>query len=325
MAELIQEIAPGAWLIRLPLPWKRLTSVGAYLFRTADGYLLIDCGLAGDDTFDAFAQAFREINIDWRAVSRIWISHMHPDHFGGAARARKLSGAPVFMHPHEAAFVGPRDDSQFFQETEIFLARHGMPGDVIETIRGDAGKMAALVERFQPDAELRPGDRFEYAGGEVETISAPGHSPALLCFHDAARRILFSTDAVLEKISPNIGVHHFYDANPLGEYFDTLARLERLPVDLVVPAHGNPFEGLAEWIAGTRAHHRGRLNKVAEAAAGSPPKSGWEISGLVWSDRLSPGQRRLALAEALSHLEFLARSGGAEKSEVDGVVHWRSL
>ena len=324
MPDLFQQVAPGAWLIRLPLPWKRLETVNAYLFRGPKGYFLIDCGLNTDETFAAFDAVFAELKIDWRAIDTILISHMHPDHFGGAARARKLSGAAVLMHPKEAALVAPREQSEFFVDTATFLLRHGTPQDVVDRLRADASKVADKMDRFHPDGELNPGDTFEYAGGRIEAVWAPGHSPALLCFHDPERRILFSTDAVLERISPNIGVHSFYEGNPLGEYFDTLARLEKLAVELVVPSHGNPFEDLDEWIAGTRGHHRSRLEKMAEAA-GPEPVAGWEIAGRVWGERLSHGHRRLALAEALSHLEFLARTGGASKSEVDGALLWKAL
>ena len=90
--KLLREIAPGAWAIRLPIPWPP-GGVTSYLFRGEDGYFLIDCGLNTDETFEAFDGAFRRIGIDWRAVTKILISHLHPDHVGGAARARRLSGA----------------------------------------------------------------------------------------------------------------------------------------------------------------------------------------------------------------------------------------
>ena len=31
----------------------------------------------------------------------------------------------------------------------------------------------------------------------------PGHTPGLLCLYDRARRLLFSDDHLLEKVSPN--------------------------------------------------------------------------------------------------------------------------
>lgn len=321
--KLLREIAPGAWAIRLPIPWPP-GGVTSYLFRGEDGYLLIDCGLNTDQTFEAFDAAFRRIGIDWRAVTKILVSHLHPDHVGGAARARRLSGAPVLMHPRESPLVAPRTEGAFFADTRKYLAEHGVEPETIDEIEAGARGLSGWTERLMVDGELREGDRFRYAGGEVEAIAAPGHSPALLAFHDAGQRILYSTDAVLERITPNIGVHAFYPGNPLGEYFDTLAKLEALAVDLVVPGHGNPFEDFAGWIKSARGHHRKRLTKI-RAAVAQGGRSGWDVAATIWGRRRPIGERRMALAEGLAHLEFLARTGEAEKLVVDGVVRWRAI
>jgi len=323
----VRRIAPGAWAIRLPIPWPP-GGVTSYLFRGRDGYFLIDCGLNTDETFDVFDEAFREIGIDWRAIRTILVSHLHPDHVGGAARARRLSGAPVWMHPSESPLVAPRAEGAFFADTRAYLTEHGVEPALVDEIEAGARDLSGRTERLIVDGELREGDRFGYEGGEIEALLAPGHSPALLAFHDAENRILFSTDAVLERITPNIGVHAFYPGNPLGEYFDTLARLEALPVGLVVPGHGNPFEDFAGWIADARRHHRKRLEKIRSAIDGGGPtggRTGWEVAAAIWGDRRPVGQRRMALAEGLAHLEFLARTGHAEKRRVDGVVRWRAI
>ena len=100
-------------MITLPVPWE-LKTVNAFVFRQHNGWLLLDCGLNSDDSFAVLDRGLEEIGLDWRAISKILISHMHTDHFGGAARARRLSGAPVYMHPVEARLVGPRDPNEVF-------------------------------------------------------------------------------------------------------------------------------------------------------------------------------------------------------------------
>ena len=263
--------------------------------------------------------------MEWRAISRILVSHMHPDHVGGAARARKLSGAPVAMHPAEAKLVGPRPPGEeFFVRTAEYLASHGVPAEAIDEMREQARPFAAKIDRFTPDEELLPGDHMAYSSGRLETLLTPGHSPALLCFHEPNRKILFSTDVILEKITPNIGVHPFYGGNPLGEYFDSLAKLEELDIETVVPSHGSPFSGHREWIATTRKHHRRRCDKAAEAVA-NKPLHGYDVAGAIWGENRGAGDRRMAMAEGLAHLEFLARSGRVERFERDGVVYWKAL
>ena len=226
MQDRVQALGRGAWLIRLPLPWKSLPSVNAFVFRQADGWLLLDSGLHSDETFAAFDEAFAQIGLGWTAIRRIVISHMHPDHVGGAARARKLSGAPIHMQPDEARWLAPRDAADdFFQATERHLLSHGVPADAVEHMKQEARGVADGMQRFYADESVDAGDTFNYEGGRLEVLRAPGHSLELLCFLDRANRTLYSTDAILEKITPNIGVQPFSSANPLGQYFDTLATL----------------------------------------------------------------------------------------------------
>jgi len=299
--------------------------VNLFVFQTTDGWLVLDAGLNTDACFDAIQAGFAEIGVEPGAVRRILISHLHPDHVGGAARLRRSTGAPVAMHPREAPLVAPKEGKDpFFLDAERFLRRHGVPEEWLTQMREEAGRVASTSERLRVDEPLREGDRIDYLGGELEAVLAPGHAPALLCFLDRENRILFSTDAALERVTPNIGVHPFYAGNPLGEYFDTLAMLEELDVDLVVPSHGEPFPDLPGWVAGARAHHRKRLEKTIEAAS-CAPRTGLEVAAQIWSGSRSPNQVRFALAEALAHLEFLARSGHIVRSELDGTVRWQAI
>ena len=325
MQDRVEQIGRGAWLVRLPLPWKRLPSVNAFLFRQSDGWLLLDCGLNTDETFAAFDEAFAQIGLGWTAIRRILVSHMHPDHVGGAARARKLSGAPVWMQPDEARWVSPRDPAEaFFEATERYLLSHGVPADAVEQMKAEARQTSESMDRFHPDEQIDEGGVFEYEGGRLEAVRAPGHSLMLLCFLDQANRTLYSTDAILEKITPNIGVHPFSSANPLGEYFDTLAKLEEIDADRVVPSHGSPFSGHREWIVGARRHHRERSDRLAELVQGRP-MHGFDVARAHWGAERPAGQLRFAMAEALAHLELLARTGRVAKTRVDGVVRWQAI
>jgi glyoxylase-like metal-dependent hydrolase (beta-lactamase superfamily II) len=229
------------------------------------------------------------------------------------------------MQPDEARWVSPRRAGEaFFEATEKHLLSHGVPPEAVEQMKQEARRTADAVERFVPDETLDEGDAFDYESGRLEVLRAPGHSLALLCFLDRANRTLYSTDAILEKITPNIGVHPFSSANPLGEYFDSLAKLEALDVDRVVPSHGSPFSGHREWIASTRRHHRERCDALARLVAG-PPRHGFDVARAHWGPDRPAGHLRFAMAEALAHLEFLARTGRAAKSEVDGVVYWQAI
>ncbi len=83
------EVEPGILRVTLPLP-SGPRHVHCFLLRGEDGWTLVDTGLGLPEPSweDVLAQ------VDGPVV-RIFITHMHPDHVGGAAPVAQLTGAPV--------------------------------------------------------------------------------------------------------------------------------------------------------------------------------------------------------------------------------------
>lgn len=320
-ASALSHISENIWSAALPLPWP-LKTVNVFLVRRGDGYLLIDCGLKTADSLAVLTAALDELQIGWRDIREIIVTHMHPDHVGAASHIRELSGSPVWMHPFEARWVAPRaGGEEFFSRTAGYLRVHGFSTAEVDELKSHAREVSDAVERLHPDLEINDGDTVSYASGTLETIVAPGHSPGLLSFYSPEKRLYFSTDVILETISPNIGYHPFTEGNPLGDYLASLDRLERLEVETVIPSHGPPFRGFGERIAAAREHHHRRLERVRDAvpAAGL---SAYEIAGIVWRRELSPMDRRFAMAEALSHLVYLEQGGEVQTELRNGVRFW---
>lgn len=314
-------VGEAAWQVRLPLPWQ-LASVNVFLFRRGRNCLLLDTGLRTPESLGSLEAAMGSLGFGWNSIEEVLVSHLHADHVGAAAEIRRRSGATVRMPPDEARLVRPLSPGQrFFAEAAAFMNGHGVPPDEVAAMQAGAAAGAGDYERLVVDGGLEPGDRIEFDGGCLEAIAAPGHSPAQLCFLWAERRVLFSTDAILPKITPNIGVHWFYQGDPLGDYFRTLERLHALEVGRVVPSHGRPFEGHRDWIDGTRRHHRKRCDSIA-ATLGSEPIHAYEIAGRIWGVDRSLMERRFAMAESLSHLHYMAIEGRVLRVETNGTARW---
>ena len=314
-------VAEGAWQIRLPLPWA-LVSVNVFLFQCRDGYLLLDTGIRSEDSLRALEAALRSLGVQWSSIKEILVSHLHPDHVGAAAEIRRRTGAPVRMPFAEADLVRPLGPQrQYFGEAAAFLLAHGVPEEHVHSMRQQAAAGAHTFERIDVDDGIASGERIAFAGGSLEAVPAPGHSPAQLCFYCAQQRVLFSTDAILPKVTPNIGVHWFYQDNPLGDYLLTLEALHGLGIDTVVPSHGKPFQGHRIWIENTRRHHHRRCTSILDVL-GEEPIHAYDVAGAIWGEDRSLLDRRFAMAESLSHLHFMALDGRVEKTTVDGIAHW---
>ncbi|MBH00022.1 MAG: hypothetical protein CMN58_06725 [Solibacterales bacterium] len=318
----LTEVADNIWLIRLPLPWS-LKSVNVYLLRRDDGYVLIDAGLKTDVSLEFLEEALRQLNLEWDAVREIIISHMHPDHIGAAAEIRRRSGARIRMHEAEASLVAPIDASVFFTKTEVYLREHGVPEEHIRKMKKNARVVATGVERFVPNLSIREGDTVPYKSGNFDVLVTPGHSPALLSFYNADAELLISTDMLLERITPHIGIHSFSDGDPLSDYLKSLERLSKLTVQHILPSHGDVFRGYSKRIEAMKQHHRERLDKIRGVVSRGEMHA-YDVAGVVWGEDRSMTDRRFAMAEALSHLVYLWRSQQVERSQIDGVAHWRA-
>jgi glyoxylase-like metal-dependent hydrolase (beta-lactamase superfamily II) len=315
------EVSPGVWLIPLPLPFP-IAVLNVYLIRGREGYVLMDCGLKTQACREALEASFAALGVRWPEIRTLVLTHIHPDHFGLAAEIRRRSGAKVLMHRAEADCMPRWRDEGYLAQHAAWLAEHGVPAGEAEEIGQAAVGVAEFVEVAEPDRLIEDGERIPVAGGELETVFVPGHAAGLLTFFWRERRLLFSSDHILEKVTPNIGLHALSSENPLGDYLESLERVRGLDIDLMLPSHGRPFRGHREWIAATEQHHRERCGRMLAAVDGVA-RTAHEVVGIEWGPHLSPLAMRFAVAEVLAHLEYLRRQGKVECRREGGVVRWR--
>lgn len=98
------------------------------------------------------------------SLEKIWITHGHLDHAGGAAALRDATGVPI---------EGPHQEDQFWIDgIAEAAAKWGMPD-----ARG-----------FTPDRWLTDGDVVELGETRFEVLHCPGHTPGhIVFFHREAR------------------------------------------------------------------------------------------------------------------------------------------
>ena len=120
------EIRPGIHWARIALPM-RLNHVNVWLLEDGEGWTLVDAGLDVPATHDAFETIFAT-TLRGRKVTRVVITHAHPDHVGIAGNVIRRFGATLHMTlvewlywrmRHLEALAGGRPDSA------EFYSRHG--------------------------------------------------------------------------------------------------------------------------------------------------------------------------------------------------------
>lgn len=303
-------VVEGVHQLKLPVPFP-LKFVASYLIEGEGGWTIIDPGFDYPPAREAWESEAARMGLDLdRDVTRIIVTHLHPDHIGLARWLEGRSGAPVWMLENEISNArhvwDPSRNSDGFVS---YTMRHGMDAETAGATAGTTRLGIRLPEHLRP---LRPEDRIELGGSEARVIHTPGHSDFHFVLHDERRRLLYAGDHLLLEITPNIGLWTYTAPRPLRRYLDSIGGLRGLDVDLIFPGHGPLFHDLDGRIDELVLHHEERLSVMHEALEGEPATA-FEVARRVFPDELSDHQLRFALAETLAHLEHLVDDGGVER------------
>ena len=323
-------VAPGVHWLRMPLPFA-LDHINLWLLEDGDGYAIVDCGLGNQktrDLWDAYFAAAHGLGTGgslW--VTRVVVTHHHPDHAGNAFWLTHRFGADLWMSLGEY-FVGHalrESQAGFSPENHLALFyRNGLEREHGENMSQRGNAYRRSVPEFPASyRRLSEGQGLEIGGRTWRVIMGYGHSPEHASLYCEALGVLISGDMVLPRISTNVSVWTVEpEGNPLRLFLDSLERYAALPENtLVLPSHGLPFRGMRERIAQLREHHRLRLAEVEEACIS--PKSAADIVPTLFRRTLDTHQRFFAMGEAMAHLHFLHAEGQLERRiGADGIFRY---
>jgi len=315
----ISRVAEGVYQLKLPVPFP-MQFVSSYLVEEDGGWTVVDAGFDYPPAREAWERGAAALGFGLdRDVSRIIVTHLHPDHIGLARWIEEQSGAPVYMLAGEIenariVWDPARSNKGFVQ----FLMKNGMDPKTASANAESTSMRIGLPERLTP---LHDGDTIELRGSEARVLHTPGHSDFHFVLHDARRRLLFAGDHLLLRITPNIGLWTYTAPRPLRRYLASLRELRGLGVDVIFPGHGPLFHDLDGRIDELLLHHDERLTEMHEALRGGPATA-FEVARRVFPADLTDHQLRFALAETLAHLEHLEGEGQAERLPDGEVVRY---
>jgi glyoxylase-like metal-dependent hydrolase (beta-lactamase superfamily II) len=160
-----------------------------------------------------------------------------------------------------------------------------------------------------PDILFEDGKQIELPGWSLRTIWTPGHSPGHVCLFSEEHKLLISGDHVLPRITPNISVHAQQYSNPLGDYLESLLKVQNLGTEEVLPGHEYRFSDLQSRLEEIITHHADRLEEIEQVISEHPGSTAWEITlRLHWSrpwDEIQSFMQRQANGETLAHCVLL--------------------
>ena len=95
------QIFNGVHQLKIPAPGNTSWQTNAYLLEGGNGHILVDSGWDSQESLWALQEGMKGANLRLRDVTKVVITHIHPDHYGLASKIKQVCGAEncVYTHP----------------------------------------------------------------------------------------------------------------------------------------------------------------------------------------------------------------------------------
>ena len=247
-----------------------------YIIGVGKERVLIDAGDAQCRRYIELLKRTLDDVCDGARISRILITHSHPDHIGGAAAAAAACG----IHGQRTAYL-----------------KVPWPGN-------DGG---LSIEKISDGHVVQVDDSTT-----LRAHFTPGHAPDHTCWSLEEEGTLFSGDNVLGAGTVIVPA----DGGSMRLYLQSLRRLAERDWAAIFPGHGPPIRGRAarqaivEYIGHREQRETQILHVLDRLGSGgaSPP----ELVHALYADKVLSFELRQAAAETVyNHLLFLHEKGQA--------------
>lgn len=325
------EIADGVLWLRIPLPMV-LDRVNVYALRedaaAGGGWAIVDTGLNSKRTRAGW-QAALEGPLAGAPITRVLVTHHHPDHVGLAAWFQE-QGAELLMT--RTAWLFARmltlDNQDRATDAQItFWRRAGMAPEILASRSAERPFNFADIVAPMPlgFTRLIDGQALRFGARDWIVRFGQGHAPDHATLWSQSDNLVLAGDQILPSISPNIGVYATEpEADPVGDWLTACAELtpHARADHLVLPGHKRPFTGLPDRMRQLSDHHTLALDRLRLHL--DQPRRATECFAPLFKRKIDAGTYGHALVEAVAHLNHLYRLGEVSRSlGDDGAWLWR--
>lgn len=321
------EVAAGVFWSRVALPF-RLNHVNVYLIDDGASWNVIDTGIANDHAQETWSRLLGG-RMAGRPVSKVLITHHHPDHVGLASWLADKVDAEVVMSGTEYLLgltYWLDSDAMKADHYRAFYRTRGLEAGIAESILDRSARYQSLTSPLPFSfRRVMHGDTLKLGSRALQVMTGGGHAPEQVMLYCPDTRILFAADQIMLGITPNVSVS---PRNPSGDVLGLfLSSLQTLAAQidddiLVLPGHNVPFRGIRARVREVTQHHDGRLAAIVRVCA-QAPRSAADLLEILFRHPLDRGVMALAFGEACAHVNRLLEEGKITALlEADGVERY---
>lgn len=261
----MEEVFPGIFLIKQKGSFGQIKPTeNIYILAGHDG-IIYDAGYGNRKTVKSFIKEFNEIkqfhqeNKKLFEITRILVSHGHPDHFSGLKRIRKALGVKVVLTEKTAEII--RNKKNF---RKSFNADNYKDHFIVK--KGLGYRIRSFVQRLfsniffkqiyglsfitDPDEIIAENTQISINSENWKIINSPGHAVDHISLYNEEKGVLLSGDNILNSMTtwlgpPNCNIEDYNNS------IDAIRKLCNLK--MILPAHGSAIT-----------HPKERLNEILE-------------------------------------------------------------
>lgn len=226
----------GLWQIDLGFRGRE-GIISAYLLAGADEIALIETGPT--TTLPTLLAGVRDVGFDPAGLTKVFVSHIHLDHSGGA-------GALLRDHaPRAVVRVHPVGAPHLIDPTKLVASAGRLYGERMEDLWGEVAPLPA--ERVVAWSD---GDSAEVGGRPLTALFTPGHASHHVVLWDPFRGVAFTGDIGGVRMAGtgfNLPPAPPPEVDPEG-WAGSVERMRQLGARRLFLTHGGGFGDVAEHL-----------------------------------------------------------------------------
>jgi glyoxylase-like metal-dependent hydrolase (beta-lactamase superfamily II) len=271
----MEEVIPGIFLIKEKSGFERIKpSENVYIIAGPDG-LIFDAGFGNKKVVKFFIkeinkieQLYRDNKEDFK-ITRIIVSHGHPDHFAGLKKIKNSLGVKIILTKKTADIIKNKKSFMKSFNSDSYE-------DYLIIQKGFRYRMRSFLEKLMfsfffkriyglsfianPDEIIKVNTEISINGEYWKVFPSPGHAVDHISLYNEEKGILLSGDNVLSKTTwlgpPNCNI---------VEYIKSIETIQKLPnLKIILAAHGALINNPRERIIEILKHRKERTQQVLD-------------------------------------------------------------